>query len=75
MATMNVDHLIAHYKTQAAAAAAIEVTPQAVSKWKGREIPIEFQIRWEMASSGVLRADIPEEIRRGASFKSSVEAT
>lgn len=62
---MKVDDLIKHYKTQAAAAAAIEVTAQAVSKWKQAGIPIDYQIKWELESRGALRADLPPEIRSG----------
>jgi hypothetical protein len=60
---MNVENLVDYYKTQAAAAAAIEVTPQAVSKWKDVGIPIEFQIKWEVHSKGGVRADLPDQIR------------
>jgi hypothetical protein len=60
---MNVEQLIEHYGTQAAAAVAIKVSPQAVSKWKSGGIPLDFQIKWEVQSGGALRADLPAEVR------------
>jgi len=61
---MNVEQLTKHYGTQAAAAEAIDITPQAVSKWKDLgAIPIEYQIKWEVDSGGALKADLPDEIR------------
>lgn len=66
---MNIDQLIAHYGTQSAAAQAIEISPQLMSKLKreqeeeGRRIPTDYQIKWEIASNGALIADLPDEIR------------
>ncbi len=61
---MNIEQLTRHYGTQAKAAEAIEVTPQAVSKWKDQgAIPIEYQIRWEIESGGKVKADLPKAIR------------
>ena len=60
---MNVENLVECYETQAAAADAINVSRQAVSKWKESGIPIEFQIRWELDSGGKVRADLPDALR------------
>jgi len=53
-----------HYGTESAACKAIGLTPQAMTNFKrnGR-VPIEWQIRWEIDSNGVVRADLPAAIR------------
>jgi hypothetical protein len=66
---MQIDQVIRHYKTQAAAAEAIEISPQLMSKLKreeeeeGKRIPTDYQIKWEVQSNGILKADLPDEIR------------
>lgn len=61
---MTVDELEEFYGTQAKAAAAIGCTPQAVSNWRNKgRIPTDYQLRWEVDSKGVLRADIPMSVR------------
>lgn len=62
---MNIQQLVEHYGDQAAAADAIRVSRQAVSKWKkaGR-IPLEYQLQWEENSAGAVRADLPAFVRR-----------
>lgn len=56
--------LLKHYKTATAAAAAIELTPAAVSAFKRRgRVPIEWQVRWEAATAGAVKADLPDGLR------------
>lgn len=62
---MKMQNLVDYYGNQARAAAAIEVSRAALSKWKESGIPIEWQIRWELESKGALRADLPQQIRDG----------
>jgi hypothetical protein len=63
---MTVDDLKQHYGTQAAAADAINVSRQAVSLWGDKGIPLEYQVEWEVATSGKLRADLPAIVRESA---------
>jgi hypothetical protein len=59
------DNLLLHYKTQAAAADAIGISRQVMSKYfKNRACPLELQIQWELDSGGVVRAPIPESLRQ-----------
>lgn len=66
---MNIDQLTKHYGTQAAAADAIGISRQLMSKLKreqeeeGKRIPTDYQIKWEINSGGAVKADIPQEIR------------
>lgn len=61
---MTYDDLIAHYGTPAAAAAARKIDRQRVHGWKTRErIPTDDQIEYEVLTEGVLRADIPAQVR------------
>jgi hypothetical protein len=62
---MTVDDLKAFYGTQAAAADAIDVSPQAVSLWVDKGIPLDYQVRWEVVSGGRLKADLPRIVRQG----------
>lgn len=59
--------LVAHYKTQANAAKAVGLSPQAVSQFRARgRIPVEWQIRWELDTGGAIKApDLPDSIRTG----------
>ena len=62
---MKYDELIDHYKTPAAAAAAINTDRQRVHGWKNLDrIPTDAQIQYEVATAGALRADLPAEIRK-----------
>lgn len=69
---MQIDHLLQHYGNQANAADAINISRQLMSKLKreqkasGKEIPIEYQIKWEVQSGGALKADLPDEVRQSA---------
>ena len=63
---MTYDDLLAVYRTQQEAADAIAVSKQAISLWKKKGIPIKFQISFEVASQGRLRADLPEAVRGAA---------
>jgi hypothetical protein len=60
---MNVEQLAEHYGNQSKAADAINVTRAAVSKWKDTGIPTDYQIKWELATGGVLKADLPGAVR------------
>ena len=62
---MNHDDLISYYGSGAKAADAIvpPVTRQAVHSWKKVPIPIDQQIKYELATKGALRASLPREIR------------
>lgn len=49
--------LVDHYGTQANAANAVGLSPQAVSQFRTRgRIPVEWQIRWELDTKGAVRA-------------------
>lgn len=61
---MTPDDLISHYRSQAAAAAAINRNRQTIHEWcKAGRLPLDAQVEWEVATSGVLRADLPEQVR------------
>ncbi len=61
---MTYDDLIAHYATEAEAGRAIGVERQTVHRWqKSGSIPLDQQCRYEVASDGKLKADIPPELR------------
>jgi len=57
------DELISHYGNEPKAGVAIGVPRQTVHRWKGRVIPLDQQVLYEVASSGVLRADLPDSLR------------
>jgi hypothetical protein len=65
-ADMQIRDIEGRYESWAAAAKAIGISPQLMSKLKksNKEIPIEYQIKWEVATNGELKADIPEQIRQ-----------
>lgn len=64
---MTFDQIKRFYGTQYAAAVAINVSPQVVSKWGKRgEIPLPAQVDWEVNSKGKLKADLPAIVRRKA---------
>lgn len=64
---MTYDDLIYHYGTEAAAAAARGLDRQRVHSWKKRpRIPTDDQIEYEIVSGGVLKADLPEQVRGAA---------
>jgi predicted XRE-type DNA-binding protein len=54
---MTYAELLAHFGTQAQAAAAIGVTQPAISRWKARVIPPFQQLRIEALTGRRLRAD------------------
>ena len=62
---MNHADLITYYGSGAKAAEAIDppVTRQAVHSWRNAPIPIDQQIKYELATKGALRASLPREIR------------
>lgn len=63
---MNYDDLIAHYETEAEAARAIGVDRQVVHRWQEKKfVPLAQQCKFEVASGGKLKADIPDELRTG----------
>jgi hypothetical protein len=64
-ADMQIRDIEGRYESWAAAAKAIGISPQLMSKLKksNKEIPIEYQIKWEVATNGELRADLPQEVR------------
>lgn len=66
---MQIDHVLSHYGKQILAARAIEISPQLMSKLARakKAIPIEYQIKWEVATGGALKADLPNEVRETAS--------
>jgi hypothetical protein len=61
---MTYDDLIAHYGTQAQAAAALGIDRQVVHGWSKRNsVPLDSQLQYEVATAGTLRADISDEMR------------
>lgn len=62
---MNCSELLRHYKTKAAIAAAGNIDRQAVQGWfeRGR-VPVEQQMKYEVDTAGLLKADISEEFRK-----------
>lgn len=64
MLRMTYNELIAHFGSEARAAAARDIPRQTVHRWKGREIPLDQQVRYEIVTNGALLADLPNEVRR-----------
>jgi hypothetical protein len=62
---MTYNQLIKHYGSALKVAAALNCTKQAVHRWKYIGIPIGIQIDIEVDSGGVLKADLPKEVREG----------
>lgn len=60
---MTHEQLMAFYSTQSAAALALGVTQSTISYWAKHGIPLEAQVAAEVDSKGVLRADLPEQVR------------
>lgn len=66
---MRIKEIEDRYSSWRAAADAIGISPQLMSKLKreqdnkGKEIPITYQIKWEVATQGALKADIPDSVR------------
>lgn len=60
---MNLEHLIAHYGTQAEAARKLGLTQPSISNWKARgSIPHLQQLRIQHITRGKLKAD-PEVLK------------
>ena len=64
MCAMSPSELLTHYKTKAAIADAGGVDRQVVHGWfeRGR-VPLDQQTKYEVATDGVLKADISDEFR------------
>lgn len=61
---MTPDDLLTHYRSQAAAAAAIGRNRQTINEWfKAGKLPLDAQVAWEVDSGGKVRADLPDEVR------------
>lgn len=61
---MTPDDVLAHYRTQSAAAEAIGRNRQTIHEWfKSGKLPLDAQVDWEVKSAGALRADLPPEVR------------
>lgn len=56
---MTFDQLMAHFKTQVAAAEALGIAQSSVSEWQKNGIPFVRQVQFERATRGKLRADPP----------------
>jgi len=63
---MTYDDLIAHFGTEAKAAAARGVPRQTVHRWKGRPVPLDQQVEFEVLTRGALLADLPDAVRASA---------
>lgn len=63
---MTYDDLIEHFGSAEKAADALELTRQGVFRWKGRDIPLEQQVAYEVATKGALKADLPRAVRERA---------
>ena len=61
---MSPSELLNHYSTKAAIAAAVGTDRQAVHGWfeRGR-VPLDQQMKFEVATGGALKADVGEEFR------------
>jgi len=66
MRPMTYDELIEFYGSEAKAGAARNLPRQTVHRWKGREIPLDQQVGYEVATAGRLRANLPDEVRESA---------
>lgn len=62
---MNYAQVVKHFGSEANAARELNLHRQTVNKWKKR-IPIDRQMAIEVATGGVLRASVPDEIRESA---------
>lgn len=63
---MNYNDLMRHFKTEAAAGAAIDGSRQMVHQWGAKPeapLPLDKQIKYEAATDGALRADLSDETR------------
>jgi len=60
-------NLISHYGNQSRAAEAIGMSYQLMSKYiRQGHCPLEFCIKWEVASNGAVKAPLPASIRKSA---------
>jgi DNA-binding transcriptional regulator YdaS (Cro superfamily) len=60
---MTFSEMLKHYGSAANAARAIGLHRQAVSRWKKGAIPLDQQVKFELATDGALRANLPPQIR------------
>lgn len=63
---MDFNDLKQHFGSIAKAGEAIGVHRQAVHRWKGRQIPLDQQVAYEVVTRGALKADLPEGFRERA---------
>lgn len=64
MAGMDYKQIIGHWGGVEAARQALGVrSRQTIYNWKEKGVPLEQQIQAEVKSGGVLKADIPDEVR------------
>lgn len=64
---MTYDDLIEHYGNESDAARALGVPRQTVHRWKkAGTVPLEQQVKYEVASEGKLKADLPDSVRAAA---------
>jgi len=66
---MTYDELIAHFKTQRAAADAIGISQPSVADWKDKGIPEPRQAQYQLITGGKLLADLPEPAKARAARK------
>lgn len=63
---MTYDDLILHYGNEPKAGDAIGVPRQTVHRWKKTGVvPLDQQVKYEVASEGKLMADLPDSVRDG----------
>lgn len=61
---MNYEELVQHYGSAEKAAEVLGLTRQGVFRWKDRAIPLDQQVAYEVATGGVLLADLPPAVRQ-----------
>ena len=60
--TMTFNELIEYYKTQTAAAAALDMSQSSVSEWQEKGIPIPRQYQIQVLTGGKLKADPAKKV-------------
>lgn len=72
---MTYDDIIEHYGSEAKAAAARGIDRQRVHGWKKRpRVPTDDQIEYEVLTSGELKADLPQAVRRKSNGRTKAAA-